>query len=243
MAHPACLQPARVCGSGHTIRARHTLKGIITTSTGVLARSPDLLLCNRKACNLKTSTVCRDRMTSRFPTAAEFASFPPPNYANPTTLRPLAIGVITPMTALVVAFMSCRIYSRTVLTKTLGWDDGIMLLAAVSSIDLSTALFAEAVDHVRREQYHGHHIDVAAVPNGPSPLYVHELCSRGRSLIVARGHSTTAAIWLNEGCSSECKVTGSRKLISQHADGNVNAASFHGNHHSHESCHTSNVSS
>lgn len=36
------------------------------------------------------------------------------------------------MTVVVVAFISCRFYSRTVLTKTLGWDDGIMLLAAVS---------------------------------------------------------------------------------------------------------------
>jgi hypothetical protein len=36
------------------------------------------------------------------------------------------------MTVVVIAFISCRFYSRTVLTKTLGWDDGIMLLAAVS---------------------------------------------------------------------------------------------------------------
>ncbi|KAJ4381844.1 hypothetical protein N0V86_003209 [Didymella sp. IMI 355093] len=74
------------------------------------------------------------------------------------------------MTVLVVAFMSCRIYSRTVLTKTLGWDDGIMLLAAVSTIDSTTALFAEAADHFCRKQRHGHHIDVAAISNGPPPL-------------------------------------------------------------------------
>jgi len=241
--HSACLQPARACGSGHTTRARHTPKGNITTSTGVLARSPDLLLCNSKACNLKTSTLCRDRMTSRFPTAAEFASFPPPNYANPTTLRPLAIGVLTPMTVLVVAFMSCRIYSRTVLTKTLGWDDGIMLLAAVSAIDLTTALFAEVADHVCRKQHHGHHINVAAVPNGSSPLYANKLCGRKRSLIVARGHSTTAAIRHNEGCSGEYKHTESRIVNSHHADGNVNAAAFYGNHYPYESCHTLDVSS
>jgi hypothetical protein len=71
-------------------------------------------------------------MTSRFPTAAEIQSFPLPNYADPATRRPLAIGLITPMTVVVIAFISCRFYSRTVLTKTLGWDDGIMLLAAVS---------------------------------------------------------------------------------------------------------------
>ncbi|KZM24329.1 hypothetical protein ST47_g4538 [Ascochyta rabiei] len=73
-------------------------------------------------------------MTSRFPTAEELLSFPKPNYVDPTTRRPLAIGIITPMTVLVVVFMSCRLYSRTVLTKTLGWDDGIMLLAAVMSV-------------------------------------------------------------------------------------------------------------
>jgi hypothetical protein len=207
VAHPACLQPARVCGSGHASRARRILKCIIATSTGVLARSPDLLLCNRKACNLTTSTLCRDRMTSRFPTAAEFASFPPPNYDNPTTLRPLAIGVITPMTVLVVAFMSCRIYSRTVLTKTLGWDDGIMLLAAVSTIDPTTTLFAEAADHVCRKQYHGHHFNAAAVSNGSSPLYANELCSCERPLIVVRGHSATASVWLNEGRSGNCNDT------------------------------------
>jgi hypothetical protein len=95
----------------------------------LLVRPP---LCNRKACNLETSTLCRVRMTSRFPTAAELLSFPAPNYVDPTTRRPLAIGIITPMTVLVVAFISCRFYSRTVLTKTLGWDDGVMLLAAVS---------------------------------------------------------------------------------------------------------------
>lgn len=81
-------------------------------------------------------------MTSRFPTAAELLSFPAPNYVDPTTRRPLAIGIVTPMTVLVIAFISCRFYSRTVLTKTLGWDDGIMLLAAVSlmcAIDVRTA--------------------------------------------------------------------------------------------------------
>ncbi|KAF2628780.1 hypothetical protein BU25DRAFT_466602, partial [Macroventuria anomochaeta] len=73
-------------------------------------------------------------MTSRFPTAAEMLYFPSPNYVDPTTRRPLAIGIITPMTVLVVAFISCRFYSRTVLTKTLGCDDGIMLLAAIMAV-------------------------------------------------------------------------------------------------------------
>ncbi|KAJ8118592.1 hypothetical protein OPT61_g464 [Boeremia exigua] len=100
-----------------------------------------------------------------FREAEELLSFPTPNYVDPTTRRPLAISIITPMTVLVVAFISCRFYSRTILTKTLGWDDGIMLLAA--------------------QQCHGPRIDVATVPDGLSslgraprdPLCLHEGCS------------------------------------------------------------------
>jgi hypothetical protein len=73
-------------------------------------------------------------MTSRFPTPAEFASFPPPNYDDPATKLPLALSVVIPMTVLVVAFISCRFYCRTVLVNTLGWDDWTMLVAAVSSV-------------------------------------------------------------------------------------------------------------
>ena len=71
-------------------------------------------------------------MTSRFPTAAELASWPDANYVNPETRLPLALAIIIPMTVLVVVFTSARFYSRTVLVHTLGWDDWIMLVAAVS---------------------------------------------------------------------------------------------------------------
>lgn len=70
-------------------------------------------------------------MTSRFPTPEEFASWPPPNYVDPETARPLALGIVIPMSVLVIVAISGRFYSRTVLVKTLGWDDWIMLLAAV----------------------------------------------------------------------------------------------------------------
>jgi hypothetical protein len=73
-------------------------------------------------------------MTSRFPTPAEFASFPPPNYVDPTTKLPLALSVVVPMTVIVIGFISCRFYCRTVLVNTLGWDDWTMLVAAVSSL-------------------------------------------------------------------------------------------------------------
>ena len=81
------------------------------------------------------------------------------------------------MTVLVIAFMSCRIYSRTVLTKTLGWDDGIMLLAAVSSIELLRGLCTKSAGHGCRKQYHGHRINAASVSDGLSPLYANILFS------------------------------------------------------------------
>ncbi|KAH3977062.1 hypothetical protein HBH51_078270 [Parastagonospora nodorum] len=73
-------------------------------------------------------------MTSRFPTTAEFLSFPEPNYVDPITRRPLALAVVIPMTVLVTAFISCRFYCRTVLIRTLGWDDWTMLAAAILSV-------------------------------------------------------------------------------------------------------------
>jgi chorismate-pyruvate lyase len=48
----------------------------------------------------------------------------------------MALGVVIPMSVLITVFMSCRLYCRTVLVKTLGWDDGFMLVAAVSLIEL-----------------------------------------------------------------------------------------------------------
>lgn len=73
-------------------------------------------------------------MTSRFPTAAELASFPEPNYVNPITRQPLIIGVTTTMSVLVISLLACRIYSRTVLVFAVGWDDWIMLSAGVSQL-------------------------------------------------------------------------------------------------------------
>ncbi|KAE8864144.1 hypothetical protein PTNB29_04108 [Pyrenophora teres f. teres] len=73
-------------------------------------------------------------MTSRFPTAAEFAAFPPPNYVDPVTKFPLALAIVIPMTVIVVGFISCRFYCRTVLIRTLGWDDWSMLMAAIMCV-------------------------------------------------------------------------------------------------------------
>jgi hypothetical protein len=71
-------------------------------------------------------------MTSRFPTAVEIASWPLPNYVDPPTQRPAALAAGIAMIVLVVGFVSCRFYSRTVLIPALGLDDWTMLFAAVS---------------------------------------------------------------------------------------------------------------
>ncbi|KAL1799857.1 hypothetical protein ACET3X_000199 [Alternaria dauci] len=73
-------------------------------------------------------------MTSRFPTPEESALFPPPNYVDPVNQLPLAMAVLIPMTVLVIGFISCRFYCRTVLVNTLGWDDWAMLVASVMSV-------------------------------------------------------------------------------------------------------------
>ncbi|KAH7084010.1 hypothetical protein FB567DRAFT_499647 [Paraphoma chrysanthemicola] len=69
--------------------------------------------------------------TTRFPTAAEFASFPRPNYVDPITRRPVAIAVTVPLTVLVITAISCRFYGRIVIVRKLGWDDWTMLVAAI----------------------------------------------------------------------------------------------------------------
>ncbi|PVH95173.1 hypothetical protein DM02DRAFT_732020 [Periconia macrospinosa] len=73
-------------------------------------------------------------MTSRFPTLEEMASWPKPNFINPETQQPLALGLNTVMTFVVVSFISTRFYSRTRLVKALGLDDWIMLLAAICQV-------------------------------------------------------------------------------------------------------------
>lgn len=108
-------------------------------------------------------------MTSRFPTAAEFASFPPPNYIDPETRLPLALAICIPMSVLVTVAISARFYSRTVLVRALGLDDWIMLLAAVSGYTKSALLInilLTSPDNVYRKQYHGDSLYATAIPDG-----------------------------------------------------------------------------
>jgi hypothetical protein len=71
-------------------------------------------------------------MTSRFPTPQEFAAFPPPNYVDPGTKTVQILGILIPMTVLVIIFILARIWSRTVIVLAIGLDDWLMLVAAVS---------------------------------------------------------------------------------------------------------------
>lgn len=78
------------------------------------------------------------------------------------------------MSVLVVAFISCRFYCRTILTKTLGWDDGVMLMAAVSSTTRSNRsknILIEHLDYGGGKQHYDHYFHATAVPNGLSPMY------------------------------------------------------------------------
>lgn len=117
----------------------------------------------------------RRTMTSRFPTAEEFASFPPPNYVDAPNHLPLALAIVVPMTVLVLVFISCRFYCRTVLIKTLGWDDGTMLVAAVSfvaNVSCAWALGLTLVGFGYREQCHAYHIHATGVSDGLPSMYV-----------------------------------------------------------------------
>jgi hypothetical protein len=71
-------------------------------------------------------------MTSKFPTPQEYAAFPPPNYVNPETKTAQVLGILIPMTVLVIVFISARIWSRTVIVFAVGLDDWLMVVAAVS---------------------------------------------------------------------------------------------------------------
>jgi hypothetical protein len=101
-------------------------------------------------------------MTSRFPTAQEFASFPPPNYVDPETKTAQVLGILIPMTVLVIVFILARIWSRTIIVLAIGMDDWLMLVAAVSLDDTGTptsVLLTRNVDSPSRKQYHGVYID------------------------------------------------------------------------------------
>ncbi|KAH8691763.1 hypothetical protein GQ44DRAFT_719929 [Phaeosphaeriaceae sp. PMI808] len=95
---------------------------------------------------------------------AEFASWPTPNYVNPETRRPLALAVVIPMTALVVTFMSCRLYSRTVIIYTLGWGDSVMFLASLLSVSSNIMLLISTLPEYKM----GYHL-CTDVP--PKELY------------------------------------------------------------------------
>lgn len=67
----------------------------------------------------------------RLPPPEVIASWPPPNYTDPET-RGIALLAIE-MTILPIALLvlALRLYVRVVLLQKPGWDDWLMLLAAV----------------------------------------------------------------------------------------------------------------
>ncbi|KAF2870875.1 hypothetical protein BDV95DRAFT_607990 [Massariosphaeria phaeospora] len=73
----------------------------------------------------------------RTPTPQEMAAWPAPNYVDPETRRPLVLGINIPLLVLMIAFISMRFYSRTVIVRALGKDDWFMLAAAVTAVATS----------------------------------------------------------------------------------------------------------
>ena len=68
------------------------------------------------------------------PTPAEMATWPAPNYIDPETRRALVLGIEIPLMVLVIAFLGCRLYSRTVIVRAIGKDDWVMLAAGALQV-------------------------------------------------------------------------------------------------------------
>jgi hypothetical protein len=83
------------------------------------------------------------------------------------------MGILIPMTVLVVGFISCRFYCRTVLVNTLGWDDWAMLVAAVSDTTTCPNTGSKSLNYsgdVSGKQHYAHYIDATRLPNGLSSV-------------------------------------------------------------------------
>ena len=102
------------------------------------------------------------------PSAEEIATWPPPNYVDPETRRPLVLAIEIPLLLLVVLFVSMRFYSRTILIKALGGvshlsqflplahvfqDDWFMLAAAVTTV-AATAMTMVSTERTYQTGYH-----------------------------------------------------------------------------------------
>jgi hypothetical protein len=66
-----------------------------------------------------------------YPTAADWESFPLPNYTNPVSRKAEIVGVEVSITILAVFIVALRFYARTVIKNVLGWDDWLMFFAVV----------------------------------------------------------------------------------------------------------------
>lgn len=71
------------------------------------------------------------------PASGESSNFPPPNYINPTTRVPVALGLVISTCILVLLVISGRLYARSRIKTALGIDDWMILAAAVLAIALS----------------------------------------------------------------------------------------------------------
>ncbi len=64
------------------------------------------------------------------------ASWPKPNYINPDTRGPALVIVELITLPIAFVFLALRLYVRIKILRKTGWDDWIMVLAAVSTATL-----------------------------------------------------------------------------------------------------------
>lgn len=67
----------------------------------------------------------------QYPPVAVLLSYPTPNYVNPEQHGPaliITLSILFPSALLVVGL---RTYTRVIIAKSFGWDDGIILVAFV----------------------------------------------------------------------------------------------------------------
>ena len=68
----------------------------------------------------------------RLPPPDVVASWPAPNYVDPETRGPALLITVLIIMPIALVTLACRLYVRMYLLRRAGWDDWLMIAAAVS---------------------------------------------------------------------------------------------------------------
>lgn len=79
----------------------------------------------------------------QIPPASVLESWPAPNYEHPETRGAALIVTMSIFSVLIILSVAGRFYSRLVVKRWFGWDDGTMILALVSWVPLISTCMAE----------------------------------------------------------------------------------------------------